>query len=67
MAVKTRHTFRSWMLVYLSLAAALAAAVGEPEAPTDVLGISATPDPAAVSGDTEFFAPAGDTTRRNDI
>jgi len=55
------------MLVYLSLAAALAAAVGEREAPTDVLGISAAPGSAAVSGDTVFFAPVGGVVRRNDI
>lgn len=67
MAAKKRYTLRSWMLVYLSLAAALAAAVGEREAPTDVLGISAAPGPAAVSEDTVFFAPVGDVVRRNDI
>ena len=67
MAAKKRYTLRSWMLVYLSLAAALAAAVGEREAPTDVLGISAAPGSAAVSGDTVFFAPVGGVVRRNDI
>ncbi len=67
MALKSKYTFRSWMIVYLCLAAALAAAVGDPDEFTDVLGISATPRPAALSGDTVFFTPAGATTRRNDI
>jgi hypothetical protein len=67
MALKSKYTFRSWMIMYLSLAAALAAAIGGPDESTDVLGIPATPPPAALSGDTVFFAPAGATTRRNDI
>lgn len=67
MARKAKQSFRSWMIVYLSLAAALAAAGGERVKPSAVFDVSPIPIPAALSGGAVFFAPAGPTVRRNDI
>ena len=67
MAHKTKHSLRSWMIVYLSLVAALAAAGGERGKPTAVPDILKPPMPIVLRGDTVFFAPAGPTVRRNDI
>ncbi len=67
MAHKTKHSLRSWMFVYLSFAAALAAAGGERGKPTAVPDISKPPMPVFFRSNTEFFAPAGPTVRRNDI
>lgn len=67
MAHRAKQSFRSWMIVYLSLAAALAAAGGERVKPTAVLDVSPILIPAALPGADVFFAPAGPTVRRNDI
>ncbi len=67
MAHRAKQSFRTWIIVYLSLAAALAAAGGERVKPTAVLDVSPIPIPAALSGGDVFFAPAGPTVRRNDI
>lgn len=67
MAHKTKQSLRSWIIVYLSLAAALAAAGGERVKPTAGLDVSMPPMPVVFTGDTVFFAPAGPTVRRNDI
>ena len=67
MAHKTKQSLRSWIIVYLSLAAALAATGGEGGKPTAVPDISKTPMPVVFRGNTVFFAPAGPTVRRNDI
>jgi len=55
------------MIVYLGLAAALAAAGGERVKPTAVLDVSPILIPATLQGGDVFFAPAGPTVRRNDI
>ena len=67
MAHRAKQSFRSWMIVYLSLAAALAAAGGERVKPTAVLDVSPILIPATLQGGDVFFAPAGPTVRRNDI
>ena len=67
MAYITKLKIRSWMIVYLGFAIALAAAGSHQRMQSDSLDVSPATDSSTLSGDTVFFTPAGDSVRRDDI
>ncbi len=66
MAYITKLKIRSWMIVYLGFAIALAAGSHQ-RMQSDSLDVSPATDSSTLSGDTVFFTPAGDSVRRDDI
>ncbi len=67
MAYITKLKIRSWMIVYLGIAVALAAAGSNQRTLSDSLDVLPAASTPALSGDTVFFTPAGDSVRRDDI
>lgn len=67
MAYITKLKIRSWMIVYLGFAVALAAAGSDQRMPGGTHDVSPAANTSALSGDTAFFSPAGDSVRRDDI
>ena len=67
MAYITKLKIRSWMIVYLGFAVALAAAGSDRGTPSGSPNVSSAASSSALSGDTVFFTPVGDSVRRDDI